>query len=136
VPHLAATSREEDEMAKERLTDPYGLLEWAVGDGDDFVCFDFYVTQRRVLLHAVINSETGHFIDTLEKMTVSRRDAFAEAVALVDRALDWAYANDVRLDLKGWNQDPYYFARCVRAIVDGKGTPARRVREWRTRGYK
>ena len=52
----------------EMLTDPYGSLEYAVGSGDDFWCFDFHVdeSRKRVRLHAVINSETGSFIQDAE----------------------------------------------------------------------
>ena len=101
-------------------TDPYGKLEWAVGNGDDFVCFDFHAEYGYVILHAVLNSETGHFIEDFEPpVKVPFTQAVAEARNLVESALDWCVNNDVRHSVKGWNQDPYYFVRCVRRTVEG-----------------
>lgn len=118
-------------MAAEKLTDPYGALEYAVGSGDDFVCFDFHVdvAGRQVLLHAVVNSETGSYIEDFEAPGYY---AFAEAPtmaqALVERALDWCIDNELRHSRKGWNQDPYYFVRAVvAAIARAEGQPYRRV---------
>ena len=122
-------------MGQARQTDPYGSLSFAVGSDDDFVCFDYHVGARRVVLHAVVNSETGHFLEDFAKVEVRREDAFASAVALVDRALDWCAENGVRLSLKGWDQDPYYFARAVRADMAKDYAPVtRRMRGWRIRG--
>ena len=45
------------------LTNPYGLLGYAVGSGDDFWCFDYALLEDgRMVLSATINSETGCFI--------------------------------------------------------------------------
>jgi hypothetical protein len=115
----------------EKLTDPYGALEYAVGSGDDFVCFDYHVDEDRgaVLLHAVLNSETGHFIQDFE---APEWYPFAEAptvaLRLTEAALDWCADNDVRHTRKGWNQDAYYFVRCVvAAIARAQGAPYTRV---------
>jgi hypothetical protein len=117
-------------------TDPYGNLLFAVGSGDDFWCFD-YATHGdgTMTLHAMINSETGSFIQNAEEpVRVPYAKAVAEAVRLTDRALEWAADNEVRLDMKGWNQDPAYFVRAVRSIVEGPivlPTPPRRRPNWR-----
>lgn len=120
-------------------TDPYGALEYVVGSGDDFICFDFVIdeTASRVKLHAVLNSETGSFIqDFAEPEWVDFEHAVERAVALTAEALDWCLENRVRLDLKGWNQDPTYFARSVCAAVRSEHPHrrvTRRVRRWRER---
>ena len=115
------------------LTSPYGHLQWAVGNGDDFWCFDYAVLnnckdfQKRIVLDATINSETGGFIEgggyevviPEPGMTLASDVAFG----MIDSALDWVaeptfcvwsgkYKN-MRHGKKGWNQDPFYFARCV-----------------------
>lgn len=100
--------------AQEPPTDPYGLLEYCVGNEDDFICFDFAVTDKGVWLHAVVNSETAHFIQDFQApVLVSRGKAVAEACEMVNAALDWCVENEVTHDEKGWNQDPHYFARAV-----------------------
>lgn len=114
-------------------TDPYGNLEYAVGSGDDFICFDFACEDGWMKLHAVVNSETGSFIEDFGKAAIVRyQDAVAEAVSMTEAALDWCATNNVRLDLKGWNQDPYYFARKVEeTATDSTHKPARRIKHWR-----
>lgn len=102
-----------------RETDPYGILEWAVGSGDDFFCFDYNIDGRNVTLHAVINSETGSFIMNAEEpVTVDASEAVEVAEAYVDQALDWCGENEVEHDCEGWNQDPHYFTRCIKRAVD------------------
>src|SRR5678816_2132015 len=91
-------------------TDPYGALEFAIGSADDFVCFDYDISGGRIKLHAVLNSETGHFIeDFLEPVILPLTQPVEEihnaALGLIDRAIDWCYDNEVRIDKSGWNQD-------------------------------
>ena len=121
----AAASKTLQAARDERLTDPYGSLEYAVGSGDDFWCFDFYVDHpnKRVRLHAVINSETGSFIQDAEAPEWwSFGDAPLAAVRLVYAALDWCSDNQLRHTVRGWNQDPMYFARSVaRAVATAQG---------------
>ena len=120
------------------LCDPYGTLEFAIGSGDDFVCFDYAidVSARRVCLASCVNSETGSFIQNFEApIFCTFDDAPAEARGLVNAALDWCNADAplIRLDMKGWNQDPAYFIRAVTRAVTGDKKPVkRRVRNWRT----
>jgi hypothetical protein len=116
--------------------DPYEHLTWAIGTGDDFVCLDYTVSEDRtqVAFASVVNSETGSFIDNFgaQPTVVPAGEAVAYAQSLVCNALDWA-SDMPRLDMKGWNQDPTWFVRCVRASL-GDGpyeTPPRRVRNWR-----
>lgn len=108
------------------ITSPYGHLEFAIGTGDDFYCFDYEVINagprgRFVVLHAVINSESGSFImdapygyevlpaNTMEEQSAAVRAAFG----LMDQALEWCYDNDIKHSVKGWNQNPAYFPICV-----------------------
>ena len=117
--------------AADRLTDPYGELEYVVGSGDDFICFDYHVnaTTREVRLHAVLNSETGSFIQNFEAPgSYAFSEAPTVAEALIERALDWCAENGLRHSRKGWNQDPYYFLRAVNAaIARAEGQPYTRV---------
>lgn len=93
-------------------TDPYGLLEYAIGNEDDFICFDFAITDRGVWLHSVLNSETGHFIEDFQApVLVSRGKAVAEAMQMVTEAIEWCINNEVVHDEAGWNQDMYFFPR-------------------------
>lgn len=92
-------------MAKyERDTDPYGYMAWTIGsDEGDFWCFDFVVSEdgKMVKLHAVINSETGSFIqDAEEPVEVPIYRACEEAKRLEDAALDWCGENGVSIDLE------------------------------------
>ena len=116
------------------LTDPYGSLEFAIGSGDDFYCFDYYLHDNGdVTLHAVINSETGSFIQDAEPpVRVPAAQAVDEAKRLTSEALDWCYLNCgddfIEHDTEGWNQDPSYFWRAVEAAVTGKGYPVERIK--------
>lgn len=102
-------------MHTDRL-DPYGCLEFVIGSGDDFVCFDYSVdtSARTVRFASVVNSETGHFIQNFEdECTVPFAEAVAEAQRLVNAALDWCGENEVEHDAEGRNQDPQYLVRAV-----------------------
>lgn len=114
------------------LTDPYGDLDYAVGNGDDFICFAAAVRDDgKIQLHAVLNSESGGFIEGFTAFgsnadgqgisVVDPCDAVAEAQCFVDAAINWTFDNDVRHDHRGWNQDPEYFVRAVARLVGGEG---------------
>lgn len=122
-------------MAKyQEPTDPYGYLEYAVGSGDDFHCFDFCVhNDGTVTLHAVINSETGSFImNADDPVRVKAEDAVRVAQDMVWAALEWCTENEVRLTMAGWAQDPAYFVRSVKYAINPVGkAPARRRKNWR-----
>lgn len=118
-----------------RKLDPYGDLEYVIGSGDDFVCFDFDVDRKSgtVRFASTLNCETGHFIQAFENnCTVKMAEAVEQAKMLVSAALDWCGENEVRKTFIGWNQDPTYFVRVVRAAVEGKPIHEvkRRVRHW------
>lgn len=97
------------------LTSPYGSLHYAVGSQDDFYCFDFHAWDYTVVLHAVINSETGGFIQDAAYDLVCILEDEPEYIALqlTEQALEWCTENNIRHNKSGWNQDPYYFFRCV-----------------------
>jgi hypothetical protein len=104
-------------------TDPYGALTFAVGDGDDFWCFDYDHDRERevVRIHAVINSETGSFIGDAEPpVEIPASEAVAYAESLVSMALDWCGENEITHDEDGWNQIPEYFVDAVRKSITGK----------------
>lgn len=109
-------------------TDPYGELEFAIGNADDFWCFDYAIIRgESVTLHAVINSETGSFIQDAEPpITVPLDRAVEEAKRLTAAALDWCAENEIEHDEAGWNQDATYFWRSVHCAIAGNG-PAIRI---------
>ena len=101
------------------LTSPYGFLEFAIGSGDDFLCMDYATITTKdglnfIILHTTLNSETGSFIqgsgyevlpiDTQEQ----KREALSAAIGMMDGGFE-----DVRHSEKGWNQDVWYWARCI-----------------------
>lgn len=114
-------------------TDPYGKLEFAIGSGDDFVCMDYQVNldEGTIILHSVLNSETGHFIQDFTRPSVypidnsegeCEMDAVEAARNITDSAMDWCGENEVDHDTKGWNQDPEYFLRYIQSLqkTDGR----------------
>jgi len=100
------------------LTSPYGHLHFAIGSGDDFVCFDYAtITGPRgewIILDATRNSETASFIEGAEYLVLpinteqEKRDAVRAAFNMADLGFD-----DVQHHRKGWNQDWQYFGRAV-----------------------
>jgi len=99
-----------------QLTSPYGALEWAIGNGDDFHCFDYaFLPDGRVVLEATANSETGCFIQNAGYEVCTREEAPDVALGMVDMGLECLSTWEVvRHNKSGWNQDPYYFYRCVK----------------------
>lgn len=112
-------------------TDPYGHLTFAIGNEDDFWCFDYARDEERgmVRIHAVINSETGSFIMNAEEPVELPEDEAVEyAKGLVDQALDWcADGGDdpIEHDVEGWNQDATWFWRSMHADLTGTGQAIR-----------
>jgi hypothetical protein len=95
------------------LTSPYGSLEFAIGSGDDFLCMDYAIVSRGercwVVLHATLNSETGHFIQNAGYEIVPLGPKVQGAVTgLMDGAFE-----EVPHSVKGWNQDSWYWYRAV-----------------------
>jgi len=82
-------------------TDPYGSLSYCVGNEDDFWCFDYHIENDYVLLHAVINSETGAFIQDAEKVVVYKSIAMEKALEMVDAAIEWCNDNDISPEEQG-----------------------------------
>ncbi len=130
-------------MKLKELTSPYGSLEFAVGSGDDFYCFDYALVKgiginrgHWLVLHSVINSETGHFIDRGDYQIISMMDYDDDALSFVSAALDWCQTNDIKHTKRGWNQDPFYFVRCVRNAVrhhyhrTGQTNSSSPLKEW------
>jgi hypothetical protein len=103
------------------LTSPYGSLNFAIGSGDDFHCFDYAeLPDKRVVLHSVVNSETGGFIQDAGYEVVQPNDAVDVAMGFVDNAIEWLYQGGdhaLRHTIRGWNQDEYYFVRVVAGCV-------------------
>jgi hypothetical protein len=87
--HIADQERAETPTDSEMLEglDAYGHLNWTVGSGEEgdergdwLACFDFEVFDhpergKLVAYHVVVNSESGHFIDTLETAVVEASKA-------------------------------------------------------------
>ena len=106
-------------------TDPYHYLTFAVGNEDDFWCFDYARDEENglVKLHAVINSETACFIqDAEDPVILPEAEAVAYAKVLVDNALCWladSGSEPIEHDADGWNQDPTFFWRSIEADLAG-----------------
>lgn len=115
-------------------TDPYGNLDCCVGSGDDFYCYDYFLGalggRTIFVIHSVINSETGSFIQDNDYIVVDSVDpkfkglgdfeaACIHAVMeAVESGLDWCGENGIRHTNTGWNQDPYYIVRsAARALM-------------------
>jgi hypothetical protein len=111
-------------------TDPYGILEYCIGSADDFICFDYqtFPEHGTCILHAVLNSETGHFIENFASPEVffyddpdGNTNALEAAKELVLEALEWCAMNRVQHDSEGWNQDVYYFIRTIESLTKTEG---------------
>lgn len=126
------------------LTNPYGRLEYGIGSGDDFHCFDFALINagsvgEYFILEATVNSESAGFIDNAGYALLPARSLeeyktiIEEAESMVGTALDWLVdsGKPIRHDRKGWNQDPRYFVRSVAQALQGfrfEGIPDRQMR--------
>jgi hypothetical protein len=118
------------------LTSPYGTLHYAVGydrpeddessDDDEEAPFDWEndgdwqryfdhatLPDGRIILHAVDNSESGGYIEGYAYEVVSKDEAPARAMEMVEDALETICLHGREHDAEGWNQDPYYFVRSV-----------------------
>jgi hypothetical protein len=122
----------DDGKEAHRLTSPYGSLHFAVGfgpeddedpdlagdTGDWMTCFDYaFLPDGRVILHSVVNSESGGFIQDGEYEVVAPEHALRAAVNMIALALQGVADNGGTHDEKGWNQDPYYFLRALAAAL-------------------
>lgn len=96
-------------------TDPCGHLVYCIGSADDFWCFDYHEHEdETVTIHAVINSETGSFIQNAEPpIRVPKSEAVAHAKRLTDEAVNWMCDNEVEHDQSGWNQSVCWFWRSM-----------------------
>lgn len=90
-------------------TDPYEHITWAVGSDDDFICFDHGVADDgRVVIHAVINSETAHYIESFAMTWCPPEQAVRAAQGIVDRATEVIFSGDWNISDKqtadSWEQ--------------------------------
>ena len=109
-----------EDLPEDLETDPYGHLTFAIGTDDDFWCFDYAISDDRTMvrLHAVINSETGSFIQDAESpATVPVAEALSYAQYLVDQACDWCGENELDHDSEGWNQNTDHFVDALRKDI-------------------
>jgi hypothetical protein len=100
------------------VTNPYGVLRYAVGSAEDFYCFDFALVDGKrnrplFVLDSAIHSQTGLQSGVKPDLLVTPQDAVHAARDLVIEALEWCGSADVKHDRKVWNQDPAYFFRTV-----------------------
>lgn len=100
------------------LTSPYGHLHYATGSGDDFFCYDFAVINAGprgewIILHAVVNFETGGYIygAGYEMLPVNTEDERRTALRAAFNLMNCM--DEVRHSKRRWNQDTQYFARDV-----------------------
>jgi hypothetical protein len=95
------------------LTNPYGLLEFAIGEKDDFWCFDCAFLEQHIILHATVHGEIGCFLDAFTYVIIPFKLYDYDALGFTDQAIDWLQWNGIKHHKKGWNQDLYYFHRAV-----------------------
>ena len=106
------------------ITSPYGHLFYATGSGDDFVCHDFKVINagprgRFAVLHSVMNSETGGFIQDYDYVVMpcnsiaEQKQVIRCAFGILDAARAWCDSNGIRHSIKGWNRSHDFFAIAV-----------------------
>lgn len=101
------------------ITDPYGELEFVIGSGDDFICFDYHLERLDaesvlVIIDAVINSETGSFIQSFDyycDVIKVSDNPVEELRVMIYKAIEWCWENEVKYTKQGWNQDPWYVYR-------------------------
>ena len=116
------------EKEARQLTSPYGVLAYAIGNGDDFHCFDHArLPDGRIILDAALNSETGSFLQGAGYDVVWPEDAVNTAVGFMDTAMEWLYAGGtpIRHHQRGWNQDEAFWVREVAAFVGDPRLPER-----------
>jgi hypothetical protein len=99
-------------------TDPYGHLIWSVGTDDDFICFDHCRIGNFMVLEAVVNSETGSFIDTFAYEEVDLADAEATAIGMVDNAWGWVGGNDIVMTRGEWKECERLAAEWIQAVKE------------------
>jgi hypothetical protein len=106
------------------ITSPYGHLNFAIGSGDDFYCFDYEVINAGpygefIILDSVWNSDTGHHIEgaDYEILPFNTKTECLEALrvagCMVSSAVNATSQQDIKHTERGWNQDTLYFVRCV-----------------------
>lgn len=103
-----------DPISGKPYTDPYKECNYAIGGGDVFHCFDFYVLDDgRFILHAVVCTEEGPTVQDADYRIVDPHEAPAIAQGMVDAAVAWMRDNGVEHDGVGWGQEVNYFSRAV-----------------------
>jgi hypothetical protein len=102
------------------FTNPYGFLEYAIGNGDDFVCFDYAEIDTGprgtfIILHATRNCETSSFIEKADYAVLpcNTKEECLTALRYAAWMCDELPFDDIRHSRSGWNQDGFYFVRAV-----------------------
>lgn len=102
-------------------TDPYEHITWSIGSDDDFTCFDAKIVtslndgKKYIILHAVLNSETGGFIQDVWYEVVPLDEGVATAQLMVDNAVTWCVENDIKGI--GWVNDCQEFVEYVELYI-------------------
>lgn len=108
-----------------RLTSPYRALRFVIGDTENFICLDYAeFLDSQIIFDSAVHTPDSVYDTAYE--VVKRPDAVIEALSMVQVALNWCMTNKVKHNMSGWNQDPYYFLRCVAAAVKDP-----RIASWR-----
>lgn len=105
--------------------DPYGDLEYVIGDDDYFIAIAFTYQGDRAAVRSVLNCESGGFIqDFLPAWEGPGEELYEQLHYLVEAALDTLAENGVEHDHFGWNQAPAYVRRAGFKAVHNFGLPA------------
>lgn len=98
VGNITRTEMEILLKASEAESDPYGHITWSISvpvdpeetDETDLICFEHTILKDgRVLLHAVLDCESGHFIEDFVRCLCTADGAVEEAEGIIDHAMDW-----------------------------------------------
>ncbi len=104
----ALSCEQAEELCIENGTDidPYGTVQWSVGDEDDFICFDHAIlNDGSVILGSVLNSESASFIENFIYTHAEAYEALAAAEEMLREAQHWCTLNGV--DTEGSNGDEW-----------------------------
>lgn len=101
------------------LTNPYGFLNFAIGNGDDFLCMDYSTIETSkgdfLIVDSTYNSESSGYIGSVSYDVYPINDDKEKINALKNvNLMLWTVGDGEAPHSKaGWNQDERYFLRAI-----------------------
>lgn len=121
--YLNADDWDQERGKARALTSPYGSLQFGIGTGEEdeedlMFAFDHAeLPDGKIVLHSIVNSDTGGYIEDDCYVVLDPVEAIAYAQQMVDTALERLAEAGLTHDAEGWNQSPAYFVASVFAHV-------------------